>query len=336
MTQAMVKGSNIPLQVGAVRAVLRWTPRPEVPDIDASALLLGTDGRVRSDQDFVFYNQPRHPSGLVRRLSKKRGPEGLTDTIEAELAGQDPSVDRILLAASADNGAFASVSDLELTLYDTEGNGLAHFHVEPETGRETALICGELYRRDEGWKFRALGQGYDTGLIGLATECGVSVEESAEPPATAPPATTPTSPPPGGPSARSRQPRPPEPGPLPVPDPVPEPHPGPRPMPEPSPVPEPKPEPHPEPRPMPDPEPLPAAAAYGYPQQPFPQPAYGYPQQPPPTAPVPPPGYGYGYPQQPPAPLAPPPGPPPPPSYGYPQPDPSFTLPPQGPQFLRR
>lgn len=74
MTHAMLKGSNVPLDTAAVRAVLRWTPGSGVPDVDASALLLGPSGRVRSDEDFVFYNQPRHPSGLVRRLPKKRTP----------------------------------------------------------------------------------------------------------------------------------------------------------------------------------------------------------------------------------------------------------------------
>ncbi|KOG90505.1 TetR family transcriptional regulator, partial [Streptomyces varsoviensis] len=64
MTHAMLKGSNIPLEARAVRTVLRWTPGPGVPDVDASALLIGDEGRVRSDEDFVFYNQPRHPSGL--------------------------------------------------------------------------------------------------------------------------------------------------------------------------------------------------------------------------------------------------------------------------------
>ena len=90
MTHAMLKGSNVPLEATAVRAVLRWTPGQGVPDVDASALLLGPDGRVRSDEDFVFYNQPRHPSGLVWHLGKKRVAEGLTDTIQADLAGVEP------------------------------------------------------------------------------------------------------------------------------------------------------------------------------------------------------------------------------------------------------
>ncbi|MFF5784509.1 TerD family protein [Streptomyces sp. NPDC012693] len=184
MTHAMLKGSNVPLDTAAVRAVLRWTPGAGVPDVDASALLLGPDGRVRSDEDFVFYNQPRHPSGLVRRLPKKRDSKGLTDTVEADLGALDPSVDRVVIAASSDGGTFRSVSDLRILLYDAtpgpEREPLALFSVTAETGEETAVICGELYRRGDGWKFRAVGQGYPTGLVGLATDFGISVDEDTQ------------------------------------------------------------------------------------------------------------------------------------------------------------
>jgi stress response protein SCP2 len=181
MTHAMLKGSNVPLEATTVRAVLRWTPGQGVPDVDASALLLGPDGRVRSDEDFVFYNQPRHPSGKVWRLGKKRVAEGLTDTIQTDLPGVEPNVGRILLVASADGIPFEHVPALRILLYDAsapDAEPLAHFDIKPETGAETALICGELYRRGEGWKFRALGEGYSNGLKGLATDFGISVDES--------------------------------------------------------------------------------------------------------------------------------------------------------------
>ncbi|MGW0933742.1 TerD family protein [Streptomyces sp. NPDC002666] len=206
MTHAMVKGSNVPLDAMAVRAVLRWTPGTGVPDVDASALLLGSGGRVRSDEDFVFYNQPRHPSGLVRRLPKRSLPEGLTDTIEADLNALAPSVDQVVIAASSDGAAFEHVRDLRILLYDAAASGgepLAVFDVRPETGEETAIICGELYRRGDGWKFRAVGQGYPTGLIGLATAFGISVDESeavAGPDPTPPP--VPAFPPAPGPDAQ--------------------------------------------------------------------------------------------------------------------------------------
>lgn len=181
MTHAMLKGSNVPLDATTVRAVLRWTPGAGVPDVDASALLLGPDGRVRSDEDFVFYNQPRHPSGLVRRLPKKRVAEHLTDTVEADLSSLDASVDQVVLAASSDGDTFQHVRDLRILLYDAalaDSEPLTVFDVKPETGKETAIICGELYRRGEGWKFRAVGQGYPTGLVGLATAFGISVDEA--------------------------------------------------------------------------------------------------------------------------------------------------------------
>ncbi|MEU3724131.1 TerD family protein [Streptomyces sp. NPDC031705] len=183
MTHAMQKGSNIPVTATAVRAVLRWTTGPEVPDVDASALLVGADGRVRSDEDFVFYNQPRHPSGSVWRLGKKQLGEAVTDAVQADLRAVPAAVDRVLVVASAEDVPFEQVRDLRIQLYDAGPGGapepVAHFDVRPETGAETALICGELYRRGEGWKFRALGEGYSDGLVGLATDHGISVDENA-------------------------------------------------------------------------------------------------------------------------------------------------------------
>ncbi|MFD4262430.1 TerD family protein [Streptomyces sp. NPDC058534] len=312
MTHAMLKGSNVPLQATTVRAVLRWTPGSGAPDIDASALLLGPDDRVRSDEDFVFYNQPRHPSGQVWRLGKKRGAEGLTDTIQTDLSRVEPSVGRILLVASADGVTFDRVRSLRILVHDAasaDAEPLAYFDVKPETGQETALICGELYRRGEGWKFRALGEGYSNGLKGLATDFGISVDESEgaddplstrRPEPTSPPAhTAPAQPAPAPPAVGPEQPT------------TVQPLPGAS-------------------RPLPPEQPagVPAQPAYGYPQQPpAAQPAYGYPQ--PAGAP------GYGYPQAPAEVAGAQSG------YGYPQPvtaapDPEFRMPPQGPQFVGR
>lgn len=371
MTHAMLKGSNVPLDATAVRAVLRWTPGAGAPDVDASALLVGPGGRVRSDEDFVFYNQPRHPSGLVRHLPKTQVDEALTDTIEADLAALDPSVDRVVLAASSDGGPFAGVTDLRVLLYDaaaSDGEPIAVFDVVPETGDETALICGELYRRADTWKFRALGQGYASGLVGLATEFGISVDENepatdapeataaeaeAEKPGTEPAAAD-------GPSPRSG-PDPSAPGPsagataspaTPPPSTWPEEASGPPSAADPQTaaasdpdavtqhVPEGMPEPFSSaplpPAGAPPAAPAPTGGGYGYPQnvpppptQPPAQPAYGYPGPPPQYQSQPSSAYGY-------------PGPPPAGTYGYqaPQqpfvPDPSFVLPPQGPQFQRR
>ncbi|MFF5409622.1 TerD family protein [Streptomyces albidoflavus] len=324
MTHAMLKGSNVPLDATAVRAVLCWTAAPDVPDVDASALLLADDGRVRSDEDFVFYNQPRHPSGAVWRLGKRRVPEGLTDTLQADLAGLEPQVRRILLVASTDELPFERVPSLRIDLYDTsgadatgatEGAPVATFEVQPETGAETALICGELYRRGEGWKFRALGEGYSNGLVGLATDFGISVDDSEEPAAAGPgdPAELPDAPEfpaaPETPAPPTAQPLPPTTA-------------GPQPPAQSAVPPPPN-----FPPPAPDPD---ATRAPLPPQAPAPQPAYGYPQ---------PAAAGYGYPHPGPPPAHPSQTPPPhQPAYGYPQavggPAGSFRLPPQGPQFI--
>lgn len=190
MTHAMLKGANVPFDATAVRAVLHWSPGQDAPVVDASALLLTADGRVRSDEDFVFYNQPRHPSGKVWRLGQKRVADGMTDTVQADLSGVPEEITRILVTGSTDpeGTPFENVRSLRLSLYDAGAEGaepIAYFDIKPETGAETALICGELYRRGDGWRLRAVGEGYSDGLVGLATDFGILVDESAEPDAAA-------------------------------------------------------------------------------------------------------------------------------------------------------
>ncbi|MFD7496437.1 VWA domain-containing protein [Streptomyces sp. NPDC059832] len=166
------KGANVPVAASAVRAVLDWSTGPGVPDVDASALLLTRGGRVRSDEDFVFYNQPRHASGAVSHVGKRPG----SDSLDVRLGALGPDVERVALCASADGGMFGQVPGLCLRLLDSaSGAELARFDIAAAT--ETALVGGELYRRDGGWKFRAVGQGYASGLAGLATDFGISVDE---------------------------------------------------------------------------------------------------------------------------------------------------------------
>ncbi|WP_223290881.1 VWA domain-containing protein [Streptomyces avicenniae] len=169
---SLAKGANVPVEVASVRAVLSWAVAPDAPDADASALLLTADGTVRGDDDFVFYNQPAHPSGAVRHLGKHGG----ADTVEVDLARLEPVVERVVLAASADGGTFGGFRDLRLRLLDARGGEeLAVFEMAATT--ETAFVSGELYRRDGRWKFRAVGQGYESGLAGLATDFGISVDD---------------------------------------------------------------------------------------------------------------------------------------------------------------
>lgn len=193
---SMVKGSNLPVSAPAVRCVLRWSSGPGVPDVDASALLLDEQGKVRGDHDFIFYNQPAHPSGAVGHAGKLSGAGGFTDTVTVDLARIEPGVERVVLAASADGGTFGQVPGLSLTVADPAGAEIAQFAITGAS-TETAYVFGELYRRAGAWKFRAVGQGYDSGLAGLATDFGISVEE---PPAEQAPAGPPTTPPPTGPA----------------------------------------------------------------------------------------------------------------------------------------
>jgi stress response protein SCP2 len=188
---SLAKGANVPIDTLTVRARLTWhapSAGSAGPDVDGSALLLTSAGRVGSDDDFVFYNQPRHPSGAVRHLGKS----GPADTVEVELAALPGWVDRVVFAASADGGTFGQVSGLRLGLTDVGGTELADFSMTGQT--ETAMLTGELYRRDGRWRFRAIGQGYASGLAGLATDFGISVEEPVAGP---PPGVVPPPPPPG-------------------------------------------------------------------------------------------------------------------------------------------
>ncbi|GGU76239.1 hypothetical protein GCM10010211_47790 [Streptomyces albospinus] len=185
----MLRGGNVPVPVPAVRVELGWQSAPGVPDVDASALLL-VSGKVRNDADFVFYNQPAHASGAVRHEGKRSAGGAMTDAIAVDLAAVEPAVEKVVLAASADGGSFGAVPGLHIRVLEAAtGAELARFDSADAT-TETAFVLGELYRRQGAWKFRAVGQGYATGLAGLATDFGIGVEEepAAPPPAPAPPA----------------------------------------------------------------------------------------------------------------------------------------------------
>ncbi|MFF4315286.1 TerD family protein [Streptomyces sp. NPDC001507] len=218
---SMPKGSNTPVPTTALRVELGWRSGPGAPDADASALLL-VAGKVRSDGDFVFYNQPAHASGAVRHEGKRRSGDLVTDTLLVDLARVETPVERIVLAASADGGTFGQVPGLYVEVRNAaDGSVVARFDSTGATV-ETAFVLGELYRRRGGWKFRAVGQGYSSGLEGLATDFGITVDEPQHPvqppvPQSAPPTSYPDAPP--------------APAPAPVPAPAPTPVPAPAPTP---------------------------------------------------------------------------------------------------------
>ncbi|WP_055489652.1 TerD family protein [Streptomyces sp. TP-A0356] len=172
---SMPKGSNLQVPATALRVELGWRSGPGAPDADASALLL-VSGRVRNDGDFVFYNQPTHSSGAVRHEGKRDMGGQVTDTLFVDLARVEAAIETVVLAASADGGTFGQVPGLYIRVLDAQqGTEVARF--DPAATVETAFVLGEFYRRQGGWKFRAVGQGYSSGLEGLATDYGITVDE---------------------------------------------------------------------------------------------------------------------------------------------------------------
>ncbi|MFE5942241.1 TerD family protein [Streptomyces sp. NPDC056480] len=179
----IVKGGNLPVpgQVWRI-AVVRRAAGGEVPEVDTSALLLDAAGRVRGDGDLVFYNQLTHPSGAVRLLGRVGlEDDQVADWLEIDTARVEPAVQRVVITASSEGGMFGQVPGLYVrTVSAGSGEQLALYEVDDAT-TETAFVLGEFYRRDGAWKFRAVGQGYDSGLVGLAEDFGIEGRDPVEP-----------------------------------------------------------------------------------------------------------------------------------------------------------
>ncbi|MEU8677852.1 TerD family protein [Streptomyces sp. NPDC048560] len=211
---SLQKGANVPVESTGVRVEMGWRGGPGTPDVDVSALLLTAAGKVRSDDDFVFYNQPVHGSGAVRHEGRRQDGSGAVETIGVVLSAVEQEIATVVVAASTD-GTFGQVSGLFVRVLDAaSGAETARFDATGAT-TETAFVLGELYRRNGAWKFRAVGQGYDSGLAGLATDFGITVDEPAAPPPVrrADPVRQPS--PPTVPPPRAPAPQPSPPAPLP-------------------------------------------------------------------------------------------------------------------------
>lgn len=197
--QELAKGANAALaalseSVDSVVVGLNWTSPTGEGDADVSVLLLNSDGKVRSDADFYFYNNPVASDGSVQLLGKTPMGDGSQDRIGFDLTAIPAGVTRIVVAASRYEGAhFGELENLRLTLADGVGTELVGFTIT-DTGPMSAFIFGELYRRDGTWKFRAVGQGYGSGLAGLATDFGVDIDDAAEEETPAPVEQTPEEP----------------------------------------------------------------------------------------------------------------------------------------------
>ncbi|MFE9247392.1 TerD family protein [Streptomyces sp. NPDC007088] len=179
----MTPGSNIPLSATRVTVDVTAPVR-----LDVSGLLLTADGKVRSDDDFIFYNQPSGPG-----VTYASGGGSAPDAITVDTGAVPADIEKIVVTASPDAAgqSFQGIEPTATVRDAASGAALASF-TPPRLGAETALVIVEIYRRNGAWKARAVGQGYANGLAGIATDFGVSVEEPAAAPAPAPTPTVPT------------------------------------------------------------------------------------------------------------------------------------------------
>ncbi|MEV5813105.1 TerD family protein [Streptomyces mutabilis] len=175
----MTPGSNIPLSAARVTVDVAAPVR-----LDVSGLLLTADGKVRSDDDFIFYNQPTG-QGVTYRSGGGTAP----DAIVVDTAAVPPGIEKIVVTASPD-AAGQTFQGIEptATIRNADDNSVLATFTPPQLGTETALVIVEVYLRNGAWKARAVGQGYANGLAGIATDFGVTVEEPAAPAQPAPPA----------------------------------------------------------------------------------------------------------------------------------------------------
>ncbi|MGW0582164.1 TerD family protein [Streptomyces sp. NPDC002920] len=175
----MTPGSNIPLSTARVTVDVAAPVR-----LDVSGLLLTADGKVRSDDDFIFYNQPAGP-GVNYRSGGGTSPDAIT----VDTAAVPPGIEKIVVTASPD-AAGQTFQGIEptATIRSADDNSVLATFTPPQLGSETALVVVEIYLRNGAWKARAVGQGYANGLAGIATDFGVTVEEPAAAAAPAAPA----------------------------------------------------------------------------------------------------------------------------------------------------
>jgi tellurium resistance protein TerD len=188
---SLSKGGNVSLSkeapgLTAVLVGLGWDVRTTTGtdyDLDASALLLNEAGKVASDTQFVFYNNLTSPDGSVEHTGDNLTGEGEGDdeVIKVNLAGVPADVTRIVFPVSihdAENRgqSFGQVRGAFIRIVNQAGGAeIARYDLSEDAATETAMVFGELYRNGAEWKFRAVGQGYASGLAGIASDFGVGV-----------------------------------------------------------------------------------------------------------------------------------------------------------------
>jgi len=188
---SLTKGGNVSLTkeapgLSAVTVGLGWDARTtdgQEFDLDASAIVCGADGKVVSDKHFIFFNNLSSPDGAVMHTGDNLTGEGAGDDeqIKVNLAGLPGDVDKIVFPVSIYNAqaggqSFGQVRNAFIRIVNQADNAeLARYDLSEDASTETAMVFGELYRNGAEWKFRAVGQGYTSGLAGIAGDYGVSV-----------------------------------------------------------------------------------------------------------------------------------------------------------------
>ncbi|MBF0123760.1 MAG: TerD family protein [Magnetococcales bacterium] len=191
MSISLAKGGNVSLTKEApgltsVNVGLGWSMRATdgaAFDLDASVFLLKEDGKVRSDADFIFYNQKKSSDGMVEHMGDNRSGEGEGDdeVVKVNLAGLAADVNRITFAVTIHEAAerrqnFGMVSNAYIRVVNSADNKeIAKYDLSEDASTETAMTFGELYRHGSEWKFRAVGQGFAGGLKALATGYGINI-----------------------------------------------------------------------------------------------------------------------------------------------------------------
>ncbi|MEV7871212.1 TerD family protein [Streptomyces sp. NPDC088124] len=191
MGVSLAKGGNVSLSkeapgLTAVLVALGWDVRTTTGadhDLDASALLCDGSGKVVSDQHFVFYNNLKSPDGSVEHTGDNLTGEGDGDdeTVKVDLSAVPAGVSKIAFPVSIHDAesrgqSFGQVRNAYIRVVNQAGGAeLARYDLSEDASTETAMVFGELYRNGAEWKFRAIGQGYASGLAGIAADYGVNV-----------------------------------------------------------------------------------------------------------------------------------------------------------------
>jgi tellurium resistance protein TerD len=189
---SLSKGGNVSLtkeapNLTAVMVGLGWEARSTTGadfDLDASALLTNAQGKVGSDGDFVFFNNLKSPDGSVEHQGDELvGSTGVNDdeVIKVNLVTVPPHVEKVVFPVSIYDAetrqqSFGQVRNAYIRVVNqADGTELARYDLTEDASTETAMVFGELYRHGAEWKFRAIGQGYASGLRGIAQDFGVNV-----------------------------------------------------------------------------------------------------------------------------------------------------------------